>query len=232
MERRSAIIRMALFLFAALTVILYVSWMSGPFFYHFTGIRTVTLYSFAQITATALAAFAVARHYGAGSGSILKNARARPFFISGVGFSFLALDEILSLHENMDKLIHAIFRMKETPWTDHIDDLIVLAYGVVAFYFIKEFFAEFGKQPFMIPMIACGVGFFFFMVGADFMSNNEQTYGLFFLVDVDSSDLIHMRDVLRMLEDSAKLIAGTFFLTAFLSAFLNEKLEGRASGGK
>ncbi len=47
------------------------------------------------------------------------------------GFLFLAADEVLRIHENLDKLIHYVFGLKETNLTDRIDDLIVGMYGLV-----------------------------------------------------------------------------------------------------
>nr|WP_319398940.1 hypothetical protein [uncultured Carboxylicivirga sp.] len=47
------------------------------------------------------------------------------------GFTFLALDEILLIHENIDKWIHAFFQITQTHLTDRIDDFIILLYGIV-----------------------------------------------------------------------------------------------------
>lgn len=47
------------------------------------------------------------------------------------GFLFLAADEVLRIHENLDQLIHYVFGLKETNLTDRIDDLIVGMYGLV-----------------------------------------------------------------------------------------------------
>lgn len=48
------------------------------------------------------------------------------------GFLFLAFDELFMVHESMDRYIHQLFALKETPWTDRLDDLLVGLYVAVA----------------------------------------------------------------------------------------------------
>lgn len=51
--------------------------------------------------------------------------------IVAAGFLFLAIDEVVEIHEGIDKLIHKVFQIKETGLTDRIDDLIIGVYGLV-----------------------------------------------------------------------------------------------------
>ena len=43
---------------------------------------------------------------------------------------YLAIDEIIMIHENIDFFIHRIFNIEETGLTDRIDDAIVAIYGL------------------------------------------------------------------------------------------------------
>jgi len=47
------------------------------------------------------------------------------WFIIAVGFFYLALDEGLEFHEQMDREIHNILGIEESGLTDRIDDMIV-----------------------------------------------------------------------------------------------------------
>lgn len=55
---------------------------------------------------------------------------ARVWKVLGYTFIFLGFDDWLRIHETLDHTIHKIFRIKETNFTDHLDDVIVILYGV------------------------------------------------------------------------------------------------------
>ena len=223
-NKRTGVKKSMAVVFLCLTLVLVIAWTTGPFFYHFAGKRLVTLYSLFQLMAIAFFAFEASKAAGEDTHMKLQsNMRSRPFFISSVGFLFLGLDEILSIHENMDIVIHFILRIKENAITDHIDDVIVLIYGFIALFFIKEFIIEFKRHPFMIPLLTVGSAFFGFMVFFDFITGNHETFRAILPKMFAHGDVIHKCDVLRMVEDSCKLIGEAFFLSAFLGAFLNIK---------
>ena len=48
------------------------------------------------------------------------------------GFVCLAFDEIFMYHERFDKYLHFALSIRETPWTDRIDDLLVGLYVALA----------------------------------------------------------------------------------------------------
>jgi hypothetical protein len=154
-----------------------------------------------------------------------KNPSARPFFISAIGFLLLGFDEALSLHENIDKLIHIVMRIKETMWTDHIDDFIILSYGLIAIFFIKDFLKEFKRHPYMLNLIICGLCLFFAMFCLDFITNNFETFTYFFKNLQGSPTGIgkHIQDLVRMVEDSMKLLGEACFFSAFIVALVDIK---------
>lgn len=59
-----------------------------------------------------------------------------PWILFAAGFVFLLCDELLELHERADRVIHALIGMRENAWTDRIDDVIVLGYGIAALGFV------------------------------------------------------------------------------------------------
>jgi hypothetical protein len=59
--------------------------------------------------------------------------KSRPAWLwrlMGWGFFFRCADEMLQLHESADRLIHWIFGIHETAFTDQLDDLFVGLYGL------------------------------------------------------------------------------------------------------
>ncbi len=213
-----------LFLLTAMVIV--IAWTTGPFYYHFAERRLVTLYSFFQLLAVAYVSFLTCRILEKeGSLSWRKNPSARPFFIAAAGFLFLGFDEILSIHENIDKFIHLLFRIKETALTDHIDDFILLAYGIIAAFFIKDFVKEFKKHPYMVGLIIGGFALFFIMFFLDFISNNIETFTHFFFKGMSYGDLRYRQDIFRMAEDSIKLLGEASFLSAFTAAFVDIKIR-------
>ena len=203
----------------AVTAVIIIAWTTGPFGFHFGSTGLVNIYSFFQLFTTAYIAFLACKDLEKESSlKWRQNPSARPFFLSAIGFLFLGLDDLLSIHESIDRLIHAILRMKVTPLTDHIDDLIMLMYGVIAVFFIKDFVREFKKHPRMAGLIVCGFIIFFVMASCDFVSNNDETFAYFFK-GMDYSVMRHRHDLLSMAEDSLKLLGEAFFLAAFVAAF-------------
>ncbi len=226
MGNNREILSRVILIFLSLALVLLIAWTTGSFYYHFSGRRLVDLYSYFQLLATAYISFLACRRLEEETSLRWRqNPSARPFFISAVGFLFLGLDDVLSLHENMDKLIHHILNIKETPWTDHIDDFILLIYGIIAIFFIKDFIREFRKHPYMVGLIITGLGAFFIMFCLDFVSNNIPTFSYvaekLFSVNMGDNAIGHMRDVFRMADESFELFGEACFLSAFVAAFTN-----------
>lgn len=210
--------------FASVVIVLLIAWTTGPFFYHFADGRLVDLYSFFQLLLTAFVSFFACRilekkH----SLKWYENPSARPFFVSAVGFLFLWFDDFLSIHENIDKFIHLILRIKETALTDHIDDFIILAYGIIAAFFIKDFIREFRRHPYMMRFIFSGLFLFFTMFCLDFLTNNIETFSYFLFKDFLLDDAIHIQNIFKMLEESFELLGEAYFLSAFVAAFIDIK---------
>jgi len=205
-------------------LIILTAWIIGPLYFNHPIGKLFDFCSVIALFATALVSFLACRRLESESGlKWRQNPAARPFFISGAGFFFLGLDEALSIHENIDKLIHLVLRIKETPATDHIDDFIILLYGIVALFFIKNFITEFRKYPYMTGLIGVGLLMFFVVFFMDFLTNNIETLRAFLFKDMSYSALHYRKNIGSMIEESMEFLAQAFFLAAFAAAFLNIK---------
>jgi len=205
-------------------LIILTAWIIGPLYFNHPIGKLFDFCSFLTLFATAYVSFLACRGIEKERGLKWRdNPAARPFFISAVGFLFLGLDDVLSLHENMDRLIHFILRIKETPWTDHIDDFILLLYGVIALFFIKDFIKEFRKHPYMVGLIAVGLFAFFIVFFLDFLTNNIETLSALLFKGMSYGDLSYRQNIGKMIEESTEFLAEAFFLAAFTAAFLNIK---------
>jgi hypothetical protein len=119
-------------------------------------------------------------------------------------FGFLALDDGLRIHENIDFLIHRIIgRDRNDPLTTHLDDLIVASYGVVALALGWRYRKHLIQQRLMIQTLMAAFACFAAMVVLDFTSASKA------------------------MEDSLKLVGGILIVIAFLAAYL-EAAEAQA----
>ena len=128
------------------------------------------------------------------------------------GFLFLAVDEIFMVHESMDRYIHQLFALKETPWTDRLDDLLVGLYVAVAALVvwlageIRSFCGQ-AKKRFLIGLLLAVV-----MVVLDVITNGPELMGWVFGAGLGE----WLRTWLSVVEDALKLLAVAVFLNGLL----------------
>ncbi|MDY6901825.1 MAG: hypothetical protein SWZ49_27670 [Cyanobacteriota bacterium] len=129
-----------------------------------------------------------------------------------LGFFYLAVDEILQIHEATDWLIHWLFKMEETRLTDSIDDAIVALYGIIGVYLLYKFWDEFKHyfQAFRLFIFAFILKLV--MVIFDFYTNDEMILSNRFS---DPEEQKVMLDWLTTIEDSFKILAEGVFIAAF-----------------
>lgn len=133
---------------------------------------------------------------------------ARRFWtVAGVGFAYLGLDDMFSIHEEIDRELHRLAGWDYRHWlTDRLDDAIVVSYGVAA--------AAWGfwhRQAFLTlrwTRLLLGIAFvgFVVMVGLDALGKTPT------------------------LEEAVKLFSGTLIVLALLAAYLDPDLPGRREG--
>lgn len=131
------------------------------------------------------------------------------WLVVALGCLFLALDDMVEIHESLDYLLHQLLQIEATDLTDLIDDLIVGGYLVlfliyVAFQWqaIQAFSRSFGwfKLGFILTAV---------MVVLDMLSNNT----LFISKLTDDQEMISLvQDWLGVIEDSAKIFAEGMFI--------------------
>ena len=128
------------------------------------------------------------------------------------GFAFAALDELFMYHERLDKTIHAMLSIKQTPWTDRFDDLIVGLYvGLGAWLVLMSSKIDsFLDQP--KRLFVWGFAVAFVMVGLDLITNGRDFMAWLFGQDLG----LVLRTWLSILEDCLKLVAVAIFLVGLL----------------
>jgi hypothetical protein len=155
-----------------------------------------TYLSFLNLVAAGVVAALIARRLGGAPG-------ARFWWASAVGFGWLGCDDLFVLHERIDRGIHAILgRDPEDPFTDHLDDLIVAAYGLAALGLGWAYRAHLAGFRWMLTILAAAFALFAAMVVVDFL---------------------HLS---KTLEDALKVVAGTMILVGFLAAWLEVSTPG------
>jgi hypothetical protein len=94
--------------------------------WHFGEAHLGTYYSGALLVVNAVLSLAISRR-------LAGHPLAKFWLVAFVGFLFLTFDELALLHEGADKWLHAHLGWDpEDPFTDHIDDAIVILYGLIA----------------------------------------------------------------------------------------------------
>lgn len=129
-----------------------------------------------------------------------------------VGFLFLAGDEVMQIHEKLDRFTHKVFHIQETGLTDRLDDIIVALYGFIglgALYYYRE---EVRKYFIISPFFLSGCAFFLLMVTVDILTNREDII-LFIIPNWSGTKKLILW--LEVVEESFKLFAEGFFLVGF-----------------
>lgn len=142
------------------------------------------------------------------------------WLIISAGFLFLALDELFLIHEGTDKLIHFILGMKETGLTDRIDDLIVFIYAILGVLILYSYREEIYKYKRSLPYILSGFAILSIRIVIDVITNRNDIIPLYI---TDSHIVKYLNDILAIIEGATKLLAETFFITAFYYCLKNVK---------
>lgn len=132
------------------------------------------------------------------------------WLLIGLGFLFLAADEMFEIHEQMDYSIHSRIGMEENSLSDRIDDGIVASYLVIGIGFLLRFREEF--IPYQRASRYVGAGFVLstIMIVIDVLCNRQDLLSIFI------SDSQCCRDVwlaLEIFEEMVKLLASGMFLS-------------------
>jgi len=156
-------------------------------------------------------------------GSSLLHGQSRIWLLMAWGFVYLSLDELLSIHEGMDRLVHWLFAIRETGLTDRIDDLIILVYlfaGLVVLYFHRREISVLhqAKWPLLYSFVLL-----FLMVLVDAASNRADIAKLF----LAKEQLPAFAYIASLAEELLKIGAEILLISFFFSAY--ESVHGQSS---
>ena len=134
-----------------------------------------------------------------------------------VGFYFLAFDEIMKVHEAIDRYSHKLLGVLPNGITDHADDAIICFYGLVGLSALVTYWRE--VPPFIASIV--------YFIGAFIMSL------LSIVLDFVSADRIGLNEYfhdkltvewymtwLGLAEEFFKIYAEVFFIGAALWCFV------------
>ena len=130
--------------------------------------------------------------------------------IVSLGFSFLALDDLLMIHEWLDKVIHGIGGFEETGWSDRIDDFIVGLYGLLAIGGLVHYRQEIKKYKAVLPTVIIGFVLLFLMVTVDAVTNRDDVLLMIFSPETTKS----IMDWIFIPEESFKLLSEAYLIVA------------------
>ena len=136
------------------------------------------------------------------------------WFIIGMGFVFLALDEAFELHEEIDFLIHNRFGIEETGLSDRIDDLVVMTYFIIGMVFLYLSRTELMRFTDAFEHARLAVVLVIVMMTMDVFANRKDVLS-WFIHDEDWCYSVFK--ALNILEESAKLLAGGVILATGIS---------------
>lgn len=130
--------------------------------------------------------------------------------IFSLGFSFLALDDLLMIHEFFDKTIHKVWLLQETGVSDRIDDLIVGLYGLIAIGLFVRCRRELKKYKAVAPYVIAGFICLFLMVGIDVVTNRDDMLLMVF----SPATTEYILSWIFVLEEGLKLVSEGFLIVA------------------
>ncbi len=130
-----------------------------------------------------------------------------------IGFFFLAVDEIVQIHETTDVVVHWLFKIPEDNQIWQLDALIVAGYSVVSAYVLYSFRDEFKRYKSAFYLFILGFALKAIMVAIDFSTDDGSIFS-FWLTDAKQHQLMY--DWTQAVEESFKLLAEAAFISAFL----------------
>lgn len=120
------------------------------------------------------------------------------WFLLAAGFLFVALDEMLQIHETLDEWLRDTW-LGWPPLFRNWNDVIVIAYGVGGLALLGVYWRELARLPRAFGLLGLG--------------------GCFYVLHTGIDSLVSQSAAKTLVEESAKLTATAFFALAMLAAF-------------
>lgn len=121
------------------------------------------------------------------------------WLLLALGFLFVALDEMLEIHETFDEWLRDTW-VGWPPLFRNWNDVIVIAYGLAGLAILAKYWPEVRRLPRMAAMLGLG--------------------GLFYALHTGIDSLVSESAAKTLFEEPAKLTATAFFALAMLAAFM------------
>ena len=173
----------------------------------------VSWFSFLQILAAAYLAWKIysSRKSHATKTSNKGSASYNFWAILSGGFLFLGIDEMWEIHENLDRLIHNLFQIKETAITDRIDSLIVLVYALIGIGILYWAKSELKKFKSALPLFGIAFCLVFLMIFLDLLTDSRDL--IYWLFNNDLANIVYQ--TLNIVEECCKIFAEGMFIITF-----------------
>jgi lipopolysaccharide/colanic/teichoic acid biosynthesis glycosyltransferase len=147
------------------------------------------------------------------------------WLLIALGFCFLTADQLFDLHEGMDNVLHTLFRIRETAWTDRIDDFIVMGYGLCGLGVLWAYRHELAKFFGLLPFLAFGFVFFGLSAVCDVASNRPDFIPALFANPILGDGMFR---AVSSADQILTLIAEGFFAAGFYYAWRQARRAGGA----
>lgn len=145
------------------------------------------------------------------------------WLLIALGFIFLAADELVEIHEQLDAWLHTIWSIQETAFTDRIDDVIVGLYGIVAAGLVYRYRLEIKRYRQVLPLIFISFAVLFVMILLDVLTNRPDILSLMLSGDA----VLPVKSTLEVLEEFCKLAVESLCLASVYQALNAERLRMR-----
>lgn len=219
MDRDRLLIRLMLAALAVAAAGLIAGWIARDPLDHFEEGGPLTWYSAAQLLAAAILCRRIRRPLSAAGRGL--------WTALGLGFVFLALDELFKIHERIDEAAHALLGLRQTELSDRIDDLLVLAYALAGAALLWRWRAELKRHGALWCYLAAGLALSLVMVAADIASDSPDLLRRITTAPARSGA------ALTVVEETVKLLAEAVLLAgiARVDAARAERISSPASAG-
>jgi hypothetical protein len=147
----------------------------------------------------------------------------------GLGFVFLAADDALQIHEQIDGFIHKQLHLEQTGLTDRIDDAIIATYAVIGVGVLWLFRSELLRFKPMLPVLFAG---FVAVVGSIFFDTLSNRDDLLFWVVQDRRFSKALEGWFAVGDGACELIAEGIFIAAFYVALQIAYAAARGGGAR
>lgn len=189
--------------------------------YAFKEGRPFTLLSGVLLILLGLVAFRIYRaraaHPAAPLRDLTRGAPASLWLFIGGGFIYLALDELISIHESIGDLIQAVFGIAGTTLGESVDGLVLLLYALigVAIAAHPRFRREMRLLLVAPARLIAATAMFLVMVVADVLSETREPFIVLF-DDAAAANVAYLS--VATAEEVAKLMSEAYLLLWLLAA--------------